>query len=709
MLPQQTAPAPLTGRLTDVALGCQRVLEQNPTHPQALVGICLVALASRQPQAAVKMALAAVSTAPAMSVAWIALGQALKAVGDTAEAERAYQRAIRLDGMDPLARMGLGELKLAAGRAEEAATDFEFALCRNPALVAAHLGLGNALALMGRLADALERYEKALSFRPGLAEAQFAAGFALQRLGRPKEAERRYRRALVLRPDFAAAWMNLGSILREQGSEAFAEAALLRAIELRPDLIAGWINLAVLKREQKRPEQAEAHLRKAFALNPNQVETLISWCQFRAGEGDPAGAWEWLRWALVRDPENAEAFNMQGILLHNDGRFAEAVSAFERAEAMGSRAAISNRGNSLLDMGRTAQALQAHEHAVASEPSSAGAAYNLALTQLRLGLWMPGWPAYEARWHFREVHRRPRVFTQPRWRGEPLNGRRILLHSEQGLGDTIQFCRYAALVGARGGFPVLQVQPAAVRLLHSLAIVRAGLAEIAELGTKPPAFDVECPLLSLPAVFATTVDSVPWSGAYLGADSVPIREKRSQYPTVRPGSLRVGIAWAGNPRYKADHQRSMCLKTLTPLLRTRSITWISLQKGPSAAQLESLPGDIFVWDGSSCDQDLAETASLLATLDLVITTDTSIAHLAGAMGKPVWILLPHLADWRWMQRIETSPWYPTAVLFRQSAPGDWASVLSRVGSALDAMRERSFRPASLHSKKGSLQLARGRA
>ena len=212
-----------------------------------------------------------------------------------------------------------------------------------------------------------------------------------------------------------------------------------------------------------------------------------------------------------------------------------------------------------------------------------------------------------------------------------------------------------------------------------------------------------------PAVFATTVDSVPWSGAYLGADSVPIREKRSQYPTVRPGSLRVGIAWAGNPRYKADHQRSMCLKTLTPLLRTRSITWISLQKGPSAAQLESLPGDIFVWDGSSCDQDLAETASLLATLDLVITTDTSIAHLAGAMGKPVWILLPHLADWRWMQRIETSPWYPTAVLFRQSAPGDWASVLSRVGSALDAMRERSFRPASLHSKKGSLQLARGRA
>ena len=226
-------------------------------------------------------------------------------------------------------------------------------------------------------------------------------------MGRLKEAETRYRRALTLRPDFAAAWMNLGSLLREQGREVYAEAALLRAVELRPDLISGWVNLAILERERRRPAEAEAHLRKAFALNPEQVETLVAWCQFRAAEQDLAGAWEWLRWALARDPDHAEAVNMQGILLHNEGRFAEAVEVFERAEALGS----------------TRRRLQPRQLAARSGPDgrgpagardggrarsvASGRAYNLALTQLRLGDWERGWPGYEARWRFREVHRMP--------------------------------------------------------------------------------------------------------------------------------------------------------------------------------------------------------------------------------------------------------------------------------------------------------------
>ena len=363
------------------------------------------------------------------------------------EAEQAYEQAIRLDGMNALARMGLGELKIATGRAEEAAREFELALRQRPALVAAHLGLGNALALMGRNEEALGRYEAALALRPRLAEAEFAAGFVLARMGRVKEAETRYRRALAARPDFAAAWINLGSLLREQGRDVYAEAALRRAVELRPDLVSGWINLAILERERKRPAAAEAYLRQAFALNPDQVETLVAWCQFRAAEKDLAGAWGWLRWALARNPDHDEAVNMQGILLHTEGRFAEAVAVFERAEALGSRAAASNRGNSLLDLGRMEEALKAHETAVERDPANAGAQYNLALTELRLGDWEQGWAGYEARWRFREVHRRPRVFKQPRWHGEELDGQRILLHAEQGLGDTIQFCRYASAGG----------------------------------------------------------------------------------------------------------------------------------------------------------------------------------------------------------------------------------------------------------------------
>ena len=673
-----------------MALGYQRMLQQNPRQPEALVGICLVALASGQSEAAIKMAQAATSEAPAMIPAWVALGQALTAAHRNDEAECAYQQAIRLDGMNALARMGLGELKLAVSQPQEAIWEFGLALRSQPTLVPAHLGLGNALAVTGHNEEALDHYRQAIALRPRLPEAEFAAGFVLARMGKLKEAETRYRRALVERPDFAAAWMNLGSLLREQGRESHAEAALQRAVELRPDLISGWVNLAILERERRRPEKAEAYLRKAFNLNPDQVETHIAWCQFRAAEKDQAGAWAWLQWALARSPDNAEAVNMQGILLHNEGRFPEAVQIFQRAETLSSHAAASNRGNALLDMGKMPEALHAHQQAVDQDPSHPGALYNLALTQLRLGDWEHGWTNYEARWRFREVHRSPRAFRQPRWHGEFLHGERVLLHAEQGLGDTIQFCRYVALVAARGGSPILQVQSPVERLMRSLPAVRAGVAHTIALGSPPPEFDLECPLMSLPAVFETTPETVPWQGAYLGADPGAGRDKRILFPDVHPTGmpLRVGLAWAGNPRYKADRHRSMSLDTLLPLLRTPTVRWLSLQKGPSATQLAGLPNDISVLDGSSEDLDLAETAALVATLDLVVTTDTCIAHLAGAMGKPVWILLPHLGDWRWMQDRETTPWYPTACLYRQTTAGDWAEVLSRVVRKLGDLRTR---------------------
>ncbi len=673
----------LAGRLTEVALGYQRLLNADPRHPQALVGMSLVALASRQPEAAIKLAAIAVTVAPRMVLAWVTLGQAARATRRTGDAEHAYQQAIRLDGMSAMARMGLGELRLFSGRVAEATREFELALRRQPDLASAHLGLGSALACLGRNAEALVHYERALDLRPRSPEAEFATAFALARLGRPQEAERRYRRALALRPDFAAAWMNLGSLLREQGREAFAEAALQRAVQLLPEMITGWLNLALLERERRRPAQAEKYLRKALALDPSHPETLVSWCQFRSAEHDQAGAWEWLRWALAHDPDHAEALNLHGILLHTDRRFLQAVEAFERAEAQGSRAAASNRGNSLIELGRLDEALRAQELAVELDPFSAGSAYNLALTQLRLGQWEQGWPGYDSRWRFREVHRTPRVFPQPCWQGEALCGRRVLLHAEQGLGDTIQFCRYAALVAARGGLPILAVQEPVLRLMSSLAVVRAGQAQVILLGSGPPDFGLECPLMSLPAVFRTTVETVPWPGAYLGADPALALEKLDRFPT--PASeLRIGFAWAGNPSYKSDQRRSIQLKTLLPMLCTPGCAWISLQKGEPAEQLADLPGDLRVSDGSSHDCDLAETAALVATLDLVVTTDTCIAHLAGAMGKPVWILLPHLADWRWMQDRATTPWYPTARLFRQTTPGDWAGVLERVIAAVCA-------------------------
>jgi tetratricopeptide (TPR) repeat protein len=680
-------PALLKGSLTEAALGYQRALEENPHNPQALMGMSLVALASRQWDAAVDMARAAVSEAGGSCIAWVALGQALKAANRIEEARQAYAQAIRRDGANALARVGMGELGLAGGEADAAVPEFELAIRCQPALVSAHMGLGHALASTGRLEAALACYGHALDLQPRLAEAEFSAGFVLAKMGKSDEAERRYRRALSLRPDFAAAWVNLGSVLLDQGREPAAEAALQRAAALRPDMITGWLNLARLERERSRMPQAEAYLHKALDADSSNEEVHLAWCHLCIAQKNYARAWQWLERAAAADPQCAEAANMRGILLHNGGRFEEAVESFLQAEKLGSQAAASNRGNSLLDLGRDREALRAHELAHERDPRDPGALYNLALARLRLGDWERGWPDYEARWRFRDVHRHPRQFRQPRWQGEPLENRRILLHAEQGLGDTIQFSRYASMVAERveghGGSVVLQVQEPAVRLMRSLSAAAAGTVEIVSLGAVTPELDLECPLMSLPAVFATTITSVPWPGAYLHADPLLGDRRLQEFMNLGPG-MRIGIAWSGNPLYKADRERSTNLDTFLPLLRQQGAHWISLQKGEAAAQIAGLPSGVMVHDGSSRDADLAETAALMAALDLVITTDTCIAHLAGAMAKPVWILLPHLADWRWMQETETTPWYPTARLFRQRERGGWSELVERVADNLDA-------------------------
>jgi len=620
------------------------------------------------------MARAATGTAPDSGQGWVVLGHALKLQGRWNEAEQAFRAAVRLDGMDPFARTGLGELYLSQSLPEEAMREYAMALSRAPASIPAMVGMGHALAALGRNEEALEQYEKAVALGRRGAEAEFAAGYVLARLERLDEAEVRYRRVLAQRPDCAAAWTNLGCLLQQQGRLNQAEAAFQRSIELRPESVSSWIHLSCLRRDQHRTAEAKQCLERAFALDAESVPVQLAWCQFCEAEGDLAGAWKWLRGVVCRAPDNAEAHNLRGILLHRADCFAEAIEAFERAEELGSEAAAANRGNCLLDLGRAKEARRTLEEAVAHSPMSAGSCYNLALLQLRLGEWKQGWANYEARWRFREVHRTPMRFKQPRWNGEPLNGRRILLHAEQGLGDAIQFCRYAALVAGRGGKVILQVHAPLMRLMQSMDVVRGGDAEVAELGIEASAFDAECPLMSLPAIFETEIESVPWSGAYLAADAELVAKKLAEFPRDG-GKLRVGLAWAGNPRYKADRRRSTQLKTFWPLLKTAGVTWISLQKGAAAAQLKDVPDELAILDGAGGDRDLADTAALIDTLDLVITTDTSIAHLAGAMGKPVWIVLAHLPDWRWMEMRETSPWYPTARLFRQESPGDWGGVV----------------------------------
>ncbi len=328
------------------------------------------------------------------------------------------------------------------------------------------------------------RYIRALALQPNLPEAEFAAGFVLVRLGRQKEAERRYRRAVTLQPDLAAAWINLGSLLREQGREFLPKRRFCAGWNCGPDLVSGWVNLAVLERERKQLPKAEAYLHKAFALNPEHMETLLAWCQLRVAERDMAGAWGWLRWPWRVILKTTKLSICTAFCCTWRARLDEAVESFRRAEVAGNRTAASTAANSLLDLGRIDEALAAYAKAVERDPTHPGARYNLSLSQLRTGDWKRGWANYEARWRFRDVHRNPRKFREPRWQGEPLEGRRILLHAEQGLGDTIQFCRYLSLVVARGGVPVLQVRPPLEPLMQSLSAVCSGQAEVARWDAK---------------------------------------------------------------------------------------------------------------------------------------------------------------------------------------------------------------------------------
>ena len=301
---------------------------------------------------------------------------------------------------------------------------------------------------------------------------------------------------------------------------------------------------------------------------------------------------------------------------------------------------------------------------------------SLALALLLQGRFAEGWEAYESRRQIRRIARDP-GFVQPFWDGSPLGGRRILLTSEQGFGDTIQFVRYAPLVAARGGRVLLQCKPELKRLLAG----QCGIEQVVTPGDATPAFDVWCLLMSLPHLLGTTLQTIPAQVPYLTPDPHLI-DKWGKRTAHEPAGLKVGLVWAGGAHNKNDRVRSLSLGALAPLAQVPGVRFYSLQKGAASDQARTPPAGMEMTDWTPELADFADTAALVANLDLVISVDTAVAHLAGAIGKPVWVLLPLSPDFRWLLNRDDSPWYPTVRLFRQPTRGDWASVIERVRRAL---------------------------
>ena len=388
---------------------------------------------------------------------------------------------------------------------------------------------------------------------------------------------------------------------------------------------------------------------------------------------------EYLRKATAINPHSAAACWHMGIALADLRRPEEAVASFDRALELQPDyvEALVNRGNLLQELRRPEDALRSFSRAVELRPGFAIAHYNEGLCRLQIGDFENGWRAHEWRMQVEQLDKAKRDFKPPLWLGEePLLGKTILLHAEQGLGDTIQFCRYARLVASQGATVLMEVQP----WLKSLLTQVEGVNRLFVFGETLPAFDCHCPLLSLPLAFKTTLESIPPDVPYLGSDPIAVSKWRSKLSN--PTLPRVGLVWSGATTHRNDHNRSIPLANFAWLVSDR-VQLVSLQKEVRAADKLVLDERKDIqYLGDDLD-DFTDTAALVELMDLVITVDTVVAHLAGAMGKPVWILLPFNPDWRWLLEREDSPWYPTARLFRQPAPGDWNSVIARLKSELD--------------------------
>ncbi len=638
---------------------------------------------------------------------WLRRAAAHHRRGQLREAEALYRQVLdaQPDHFDALHLCGV--LMHQRGRSAEALKLIGAALAANRRVAPAHSNYGLVLAALGHYQEALTSYDCALALKPDYVEALHNRGNALMALGCAEDALASFEHAIALRPDYAAALINRAQVLQRLGRTQDALEGIERALARKPD--GGTLALqGRLLRELNRSKDALQSFTRALELAPSDADTLIARGNTYYDLKSFAAALADYDSALSLRPDAAPIHNNRGNALRELGRSAEALEAFDRAlalkpdyaEACNNRGnaqlelnrpaealadyeralalkpdyidALVNRGSALRYLGRTADAIESFDRAIALSPELAEARWNRALTCLAVGEFEQGWRGYEWRWRRNNAEMTPRDFAQPQWRGEDLQGRTILLHAEQGFGDTIQFIRYLPMVVARGGKVVLEIPDDLRPLVGPLD----GVVAMVSRGQALPPFDLHCPLLSLPLAFGTTLATVPAPVSYLRAPPERIEQWRARLPPSE--ALRVGLVWSGKPSHKNDHNRSIALAQLAPLLSKPGFQFISLQKqvrDADRAELEKFPALVRLDDTLA---DFADTAAVVAALKLVIAVDTAVAHLAGAMGKPVWILLPAIGDWRWLQAREDSPWYPSARLFRQPQIGDWESVVARL-------------------------------
>jgi tetratricopeptide (TPR) repeat protein len=562
-----------------------------------------------------------------------------------------------------------------AGRLEEAQS-----LCR--AIVADHPEQAGVWHLLGLLSYQLRRYGQAAEFltraiaiQPNNAESHSNLGVVLLASGDAAASAVACRRALALQPNYAEAMANLGNALAHLRQFDDAIGAYRRALALRPAFPEALNNLGNALKARGQAPEATAAYRRAIALHPQYADAHFNLGTVLLDAGDITGAIDSFERALEFRPDYREALLYLATAFDRAGRCSDLIETYRRAIALrpDDAEALTFLGKALREAGRIDEAIPSLRRAIELHPDNADAHLNLAYALLAGGQWPEGWREYE--WRQRLVADQSHGDIAV-WRGEDLGGQRILVRAEQGFGDVIQFSRYLPLVAARGGRVVFECYPELRRLLSPMPGVEQFIVEPEQ------AVDVELqiPLLSLPMVFGTTPDSVPSDVPYVRADPELTSRWHARFAQDER-RLKVGIVWAGSRTHRMDRERSIPPRELAVLAGATNVRWVSLQKRDAIASSSDHP-PLELSDWTEQLHDFADTAALLANLDLLVTIDSAPAHLAGAMGRPVWVLLSTACDFRWMLGRDDSPWYPSMRLLRQSRRGDWAELLARVAQLL---------------------------